>query len=540
MAVKSYPAEQHALKTFSKLVELLPPIDQNKPQIFLLAGETTPFRNDTDREMSFRQESNFYYLSGCKVPSSYLLTTFQNGTSLANKPSSQLFIPKAELADLMWSVPPPSLEEAKATYDVTRVDHPAALPAAIQELIKAFPGAIVHTLPTSPLFPTIPSQYTATFLAGNVKLTEDYLLPALHLARLTKDAEEIALIRRANQISSRAHEVVMRVLGQGVRGLITRSKGAGTERPLLPGEWLIQKEAEAEALFVASCRREGAEHQAYLPIVAASTRASTLHYCCNDREFAWGPVNPTDHKNCNDLAHDHDRVLDPQVLLIDAGCEWNCYAADITRTMPVGNGGKFTPEARAIYELVLEMQRLSLEALKPGLHWDAVQFLCHRTLVRGFQRLGIFKKPDSPNSGSWNAEEAILASGVSSAFFPHGVGHSLGLDVHDVPSASKPVKNDTIKGIELGHESFYAYLRLRLPLEEGMVVTVEPGIYFSPHLLAPVRDSKHIDQEVLKRYESVGGVRIEDVILITKDGHENLTTVRSDTEWVEKVCSGEI
>ena len=191
------------------------------------------------------------------MPSSYLLLTYQNGTSLANKPSSQLFIPKAELADLMWSVPPPSLEEASATHDVTRVDHPVALPAAIQELIKAFPGAIVHTLPTSPLFPTIPSQYTAAFLSGNVHVTEDYLLAALHRARLTKDAVEIELIRRANQISSRAHETVMRVLGQGVRGLITRGKGAGTERPLLPGEWLIQKEAEAEALFVASCRREG-------------------------------------------------------------------------------------------------------------------------------------------------------------------------------------------------------------------------------------------------------------------------------------------
>ncbi|KAH9847073.1 Creatinase/aminopeptidase [Lenzites betulinus] len=540
MANKTYPAQQHVIKTFTKLVELLPAVEQNKPQIVLLAGEVTPFRNDTDREMPFRQESNFFYLSGCRVPASYLLLAYQNGTSLANTPSSQLFIPKAELADIMWSVPPPSLDEAAATHDVTRVDHPAALSDAIQELIKAFPGALVHILPSSPLFPTIPSKYTADFLAANVHLTEDYLLPALHRTRLVKDAEEIALIRQANQISSRAHEVVMRVLGQGVRGLIQRGKGAGTERPLLPGEWLIQKEAEAEALFVASCRREGAEHQAYLPIVAASTRASTLHYCCNDREFAWGPVRPHDHQNHNDLAHDHDRVLNPQVLLIDAGCEWKCYASDITRTMPVGNGGKFTPEARAIYELVLEMQRLSFEALKPGLHWDAIQFICHRTLVRGFQKLGIFKSPSSTNSGSWNSEEAIMASGVSAAFFPHGVGHSLGMDVHDVPSASKPVQNDTIKGIPLGHDSFYTYLRLRLPLEEGMVVTVEPGCYFSPHLLAPVRDSKHIDHEVLKRYESVGGVRIEDVVLITKEGYENLTTVRSDTEWVEKVCAGEI
>jgi len=116
----------------------------------------------------------------------------------------------------------------------------------------------------------------------------------------------------------------------------------------------------------------------------------------------------------------------------------------------------------------------------------------------------------------------------------------LGMDVHDVPSASKPLVNPTIqKGQELGHPDFYTYLRLRLPLEVGMVVTVEPGIYFSPHLLAPVRGSKHIDHEVLARYENVGGVRIEDVITITENGYENFTTVKSDVEWVEGVSSGE-
>ena len=111
----------------------------------------------------------------------------------------------------------------------------------------------------------------------------------------------------------------------------------------------------------------------------------------------------------------------------------------------------------------------SFDILRSGLHWDAVQLLCHRTLVKGFQRLGIFKSPNSPGSGSWNSEEATLASGVSAAFFPHGVGHSLGMDVHDVPSASKPTINDTIKTVE-GHPSFYDFLRLRLPLEAGMVV----------------------------------------------------------------------
>lgn len=109
--------------------------------------------------------------------------------------------------------------------------------------------------------------------------------------------------------------------------------------------------------------------------------------------------------------------------------------------------------------------------LKPGLHWDVAHLLCHRILVQGFQRLGIFKTPNSPGSGSWNSEEAILASGVSAAFFPHGLGHSLGMDVHDVPSTSKPAMNKTIvKAADSDHESFYEYLRLRIPLEAGMVV----------------------------------------------------------------------
>ncbi|TFY51712.1 hypothetical protein EVG20_g10871 [Dentipellis fragilis] len=535
-----YPARKHALKTLEKLVELLPGSDKAKPQIILLAGSVTPYRNDTDREMVFRQESNFNYLSDCNVPSSYLLLTV-TPASLESS-SLSLFIPKAEPADIMWSVPPPSLEAARQSYDAAYVGHTEELSKAISEALVSYPNAILHTLPSaSPLFPELAAKYTELAKGSpTATVTDVYLLPALHKARLIKTAEEIELIRKANQISSRAHEVVMRVLGNGVRGL-DRPKEAGVDRPLLPGEWLIEKEAEAEAIFVASCRREGAVHQAYLPIVAASTRASTLHYCCNDKEFAWGPVKPHDHENSDKLTAAGEHDLHPQVLLIDAGCEWDCYASDITRTMPVGNGGKFTPEARAIYELVLEMQKLSFQALKPGLHWDAIQLLCHRTLVQGFQRLGIFKNPNSPGSGSWNSEEAILASGVSSAFFPHGVGHSLGMDVHDVPSASKPAANTTIgKGLELGHEDFYTYLRLRLPLEEGMIVTVEPGCYFSPHLLAPVRDSRHIDHAVLKRYEAVGGIRIEDVVLITKDGHENLTTVRSDVEWIEGVCSGKL
>ena len=156
----------------------------------------------------------------------------------------------------MWSVPPPTAEEAANLFEVTRVQYPSALPDAIVERLKAFPDAVFHVLPkASPLFPTLPEQYIGLATSRNAPVTDEYLLKALHRARLTKDDEEIALIQKANDISSRAHEVVMRVLGQAVKGALKKSKDAG-HRPLLPGEWLIEKEAEAEAIFVASCRRE--------------------------------------------------------------------------------------------------------------------------------------------------------------------------------------------------------------------------------------------------------------------------------------------
>lgn len=223
-------------------------------QVLLLAGEITGFRNDTDRELVFRQESNFNYLTGCTIPGSFVLAAYQHGT----KPSVELFIPKANQDDMMWSIPPPDPSVVSQTHDVTRVDHPDALPNAITSLLTRLPGALFHTLPRgSPLFPSLPEEYTAPIVAlqnDEGAVTDAYLLSALQRARLTKDAFEIAEIAHANEISSRAHEVVMRVLGLAVR---TAKLSIPAGRPLLPGEWLIEKEGEAEAIFVASCRREG-------------------------------------------------------------------------------------------------------------------------------------------------------------------------------------------------------------------------------------------------------------------------------------------
>ena len=228
-----------------------------QPQVIVIAGESVRFRHDTDRELLFRQESNFFYLTGCNVPSSLFIASYHvesasdgaYGTSI----STTLFIPEANEADLMWSVPPPTLQEARETHDVENVEFcPQDLGMAIEKVIKDLKGGLVHILPTdSGLFPKLPPRSAAK----EVTLIDDYLLTALQQTRLEKDAEEVELIKRANAISSRAHEVVMRVLGKAAKAKIS-AQGA-QDRPLLPGEWLIEKEAEAEALFVASCRREG-------------------------------------------------------------------------------------------------------------------------------------------------------------------------------------------------------------------------------------------------------------------------------------------
>ncbi|KIM31406.1 hypothetical protein M408DRAFT_327626 [Serendipita vermifera MAFF 305830] len=518
---KQYPALQHFQKLCAKLVCLLP--QSQGTHAVLLRGQQTEYRNDTDRELPFRQESNFFWLTGCDLAGSVALLIYQPEASGGqNTYQTHLFIPHEDPLETLWSPAPPSLQEARQLFDATTIGFTKDFTPRLKEVLDGLSNCLVHTLPASPQFPE---------LAVDLKqwqTSDEYLLTALHQARLTKDAYEIELIRKANDISSRAHELVMRMLGLGVKDKsVHHSNGLSKKKsgPLMPSEWRITREAEAEAAFVASCRREGAVHQAYLPIVAASTRASTLHYCCNDKEFAWGPNSHSD----ADLVHDHHHdCLAPQVLLIDAGCEWRNYAADITRVTPVGNNGKFTKEAREIYSIVLKMQLACIDAAKPGVHWDHLHLKSHEVLVDEFIKLGIFK----------GDAKTVLDSGVSAAFYPHGLGHSLGMDVHDVPSASKPAVNDTIPKSSSQTQQLYKYLRLRLPLEANMVVTIEPGCYFSPHQLEPVRGSPHIDHEVLGRYEIVGGVRIEDVVLITETGCEVLTAVRKDVEWLEAVASG--
>jgi len=299
------------------------------------------------------------------------------------------------------------------------------------------------------------------------------LKEAIEECRVVKDDYEIALTLKANDISTIAHTAVLKAV-----------KHAKNER-------------ELEAVFLERSIANGCREQAYHSIVASGTAAATLHYVKNYEPLE-GKLN----------------------LLLDAGGEYNCYAADITRTFPIN--GKFSRESRDIYDIVLQMQHVCTNMLKEGVVWDDVHLEAHKIAIEGLLALGILQ----------GNKEDILKTRTSVAFFPHGLGHYLGMDTHD--TGGHPDYADT--------DPLFRYLRVRGKLPAGAIITVEPGIYFckfiiDPYLTDPVH-AAYINYEVLKKYWEVGGVRIEDNILITKDGYKNLTPAVKEVDEMEKIING--
>ena len=304
----------------------------------------------------------------------------------------------------------------------------------------------------------------------------DFARRAIEACRVVKDEFEVAMIRHANAVSSYAHERILAC-----------AKRAKNER-------------ELNAVFVMHCHANGCKEQAYGCICASGTNASTLHFIRNDTPLE-GRLN----------------------LLIDAGCEYECYCSDITRTFPLN--GTFTPESRQIYDLVLLMQSECMKMIRAGVQWEDVHMRAHTVCAAGLQQLGILRKDVTL--------EEIMHSKVTCRFFPHGLGHYLGMDTHDVGGNANYEDED----------EYFRYLRVRGTLPAGAVITNEPGVYFRKFPFeAELKEGKWdhvVDQKVLARYWEVGGVRIEDDVLVKEGGCENLTTVRSAPEYIEQAVSAE-
>jgi len=213
--------------------------------------------------------------------------------------------------------------------------------------------------------------------------------------------------------------------------------------------------------------------------------------------------------------HSHHNLLKRgDLLVVDAGAESPLhYAADITRTIPVG--GKFSAKQKDVYEIVLAAQETAIKTIKPGIKYRDIHLQTARVIASGMKNLGLMKG---------DIEEAIL-QGAHALFFPHGLGHMLGLDVHDMENLGENYVgyDDTA---QRSKQFGLAYLRLAKDLKPGYVLTVEPGIYFIPALIDKwQKEGKFKDfiaYDKLEKYRDFGGIRIEDDVLVAKDGHRVL------------------
>ncbi|KAG7126253.1 Xaa-Pro aminopeptidase PEPP like protein [Verticillium longisporum] len=422
-----YPAKLHAAKVADEL--------KASSGLVFLPGEPSRTYEYSDMGPAFHQRRYFFYLAGVNVPD--CAVTY----NLADDRLT-VWIPYVEPRKVLYNGRVPSIKDVLAASDVDEVRHMQDLPAFLHAYAHQHDKATVYLLDTSQSHPALVDN-------ARVHIDSAALRTAMDEARVTKTAHEIALIRKANAVSSAAHRAVMRHIRR------------------------FASERQVAALFTAECTVRGAPTQAYAPIAGSGPNAATLHYGANDEP----------------LAGRH-------VLVLDAGCEVNCYASDVTRTLPLGPTGHFTPEARQIYDLVERMQEACVAAA-PGLLYYSLHLKASAIALRGLLRLGILK----------GDEKAIWAAGTVAAFFPHGLGHHIGLETHDVTGRDRLLLAAGEREPRAKREGVSAET---LVLRPGMVVTVEPGIYFNKDYIEGyfLREDKHrafIDRDVLARYYPVGG-----------------------------------
>lgn len=414
--------------------------------IAILPSSKLLTRNN-DAEYPFRQDSDFYYLTGFNEPEAVLalIPGREHGEAV-------LFCRERDPAKEMWDGkilgPDGAIQKLGVddAFPVTDIDE--ILPGLIEGRDKVF-----YALGRDPQFDARIMEWVnvirSKVRSGAHPPGEFVALEyPLHELRLFKSKAEQKLMQRAGEISAQAHINAMKA-----------SK---------PGLYEYSLEAELLYHFV----REGARFPAYSTIVGAGDNACILHYIENN-----------------------EKLKDGDLVLIDAGCELDCYASDITRTFPVN--GKFTEAQAEIYQIVLDAQIAAIEATKPGNHWNHPHEAAVDVIVDGLIELGVLK----------GTREEVLETESYKQFYMHRTGHWLGLDVHDV-----------------GEYKTGGEWRV---LEPGMALTVEPGIYIA-------RGSKG----VAKKYQGIG-VRIEDDVVVTKSGNKVMTEgVPKSISEIETLMAG--
>jgi len=402
--------------------------------VAVLATAPEVLRNG-DSEYPYRHDSYFYYLTGFTEPESALVLIAASGDAPAR---SVLFCREKNLERETWDGFRHGPEAARAAFGVDEAHPIGDLDAQMAALLANAPALYYALGHSAALDAQVSGWLKAVRARGRSGIkapsTTHHLFGILDEMRLLKDAGEQALMQRAAVIAAGAHARAMRFTRPGV----------------------FEYEIEAELLH--EFRRHGAQFPAYTPIVASGANACVLHYNANNR-----------------------RCLDGELVLVDAGCEFNGYASDITRTWPVN--GRFSAPQRALYELVLRAQEAAFAAIVPGRPYSDVHTAAVHVLTAGMLDLGLI---DRTKYGS--VEDAVLEKAYQ-PFYMHGTGHWLGMDVHDVG----PYRDLSLPD------------RPSRPLLPGMALTVEPGIYVRP------------GEGVPEAFWGIG-IRIEDDVIVGEDG----------------------
>ena len=391
-----------------------------------------------DVEYAYRQDSDFFYLTGLNEAEAVAVLAPHH-----DEHKFILFVQPKDITKEVWSGYVTGVDAAKEKYGADE-----AYP--INELNEKLPQYLINA---DKIYYRLgrDKSFNETILTHYQRLLRTYpkrgfgptaiqdTCTILHGMRMVKSESELELMRKAADIAVEAHNLALEMAKPGVY------------------EYEIQ--AEMERIF----RKHGALGPAYPSIVASGANSCILHYIENNRQ-----------------------MQDGDLLLIDAGCSYEYYNSDITRTFPVG--GKFTDEQKILYELVLDAQKQAIAQVKPGNAYNLIHDTALRVLVEGMLELGILK----------GEVDKLIEEEKYKPYYMHRTGHWLGLDVHDVGVYQHGKDNPLI-------------------LQPGQILTVEPGIYIVPEA-KPAEEQPQVD----RKWMGIG-IRIEDDVLVTESGCEVLT-----------------
>ncbi|MBC7691335.1 MAG: aminopeptidase P N-terminal domain-containing protein [Methylotenera sp.] len=401
---------------------------------FIFAASPEYLRNP-DVHFPFRQESNFYYLTGFEEPEAFVVMV-PTGSQGRGSYKTVMFVRKRDPEKEMWEGERYGTEGAMKIFGADEAylheEFDRKLPELIRASEKIYYRVGMDESTDRRVLAALETHRRSMGRSG--KALSPILDPneVIGEMRLFKSPEEAETLRKACQITARAHTIAMKEVRPGMN------------------------ESEIEALIDYELRRGGCQRVGYGSIVAGGKNAACLHY-----------------------RHNNEVLRDGDLLLVDAGGEHNYYTSDITRTFPVGR--KFTAGQAKAYDLVLKSQLEAIALAKPGATMPAIHQKATEVLIDGMLSLGLLKGKAS----------AVFKTLEYKRFYPHGTGHWLGMDVHDVGLYMKNGEPRT--------------------LEAGMCFTIEPGFYVQPG-----------DREVAAEFRNIG-IRIEDDILITANGHDILT-----------------